>query len=49
MKATVVRDGKEQEIEARELVAGDICVLEEGQMSRLPFIAYPEAESGILF
>lgn len=30
MKATVVRDGKEQEIEARELVAGDVVVLEEG-------------------
>ncbi|WVR09316.1 plasma-membrane proton-efflux P-type ATPase [Kwoniella sp. DSM 27419] len=30
MKATVVRDGSEQEIEARELVPGDILVLEEG-------------------
>jgi H+-transporting ATPase len=26
----VVRDGKEQEIEARELVPGDILILEEG-------------------
>lgn len=31
MKATVVRDGKEQEIEARELVPGDITVTEEGE------------------
>ncbi|RSH85711.1 hypothetical protein EHS25_003852 [Saitozyma podzolica] len=31
LKATVVRDGKEQDIEARELVPGDILVLEEGQ------------------
>ncbi|KAF8271836.1 E1-E2 ATPase-domain-containing protein [Lactarius quietus] len=31
MKATVVRDGKEQDIEARELVPGDIAVTEEGQ------------------
>lgn len=30
MKATVVRGGKEQEIEARELVPGDIVVVEEG-------------------
>ncbi|KZP24984.1 plasma-membrane proton-e [Athelia psychrophila] len=30
MKATVVRNGKESRIEARELVAGDIVVLEEG-------------------
>ncbi|WVW85256.1 plasma-membrane proton-efflux P-type ATPase [Kwoniella bestiolae CBS 10118] len=30
MKSIVVRDGKEQEIEARELVPGDIIVLEEG-------------------
>ncbi|WWC63631.1 plasma-membrane proton-efflux P-type ATPase [Kwoniella dejecticola CBS 10117] len=30
MKAVVVRDGHEQEIEARELVPGDIIVLEEG-------------------
>ncbi|KAH8998130.1 plasma-membrane proton-e [Lactarius akahatsu] len=31
MKATVVRGGKEQEIEAREVVPGDIVVIEEGQ------------------
>ncbi|WVQ74168.1 plasma-membrane proton-efflux P-type ATPase [Cryptococcus sp. DSM 104548] len=31
MKTTVIRDGNEQEIEARELVPGDILVLEEGQ------------------
>ncbi|ODN73166.1 plasma-membrane proton-efflux P-type ATPase [Cryptococcus amylolentus CBS 6039] len=31
MKATVIRDGNEQEIEARELVPGDVLVLEEGQ------------------
>ncbi|TFY83751.1 hypothetical protein EWM64_g257 [Hericium alpestre] len=31
MKATAVRNGKEQEIEARELVPGDIVVVEEGQ------------------
>ncbi|KAB8237047.1 hypothetical protein ETB97_005279 [Aspergillus alliaceus] len=30
MKAVVVRDGQEQEILARELVAGDIVVVEEG-------------------
>ncbi|EIW68325.1 hypothetical protein TREMEDRAFT_44712 [Tremella mesenterica DSM 1558] len=30
MKSTVIRDGKEQEIEARDLVPGDIVVLEEG-------------------
>nr|ODN94592.1 plasma-membrane proton-efflux P-type ATPase [Cryptococcus depauperatus CBS 7855] len=30
LKATVVRDGQEQEIEARDLVPGDILVLEEG-------------------
>ncbi|GBE83569.1 hypothetical protein BKA93DRAFT_127854 [Sparassis latifolia] len=30
MRATVVRDGREQEIEARDLVVGDIVVLEEG-------------------
>ncbi|BGP14084.1 hypothetical protein JCM10213_002379 [Rhodosporidiobolus nylandii] len=30
MKATVIRGGKEQEIEARELVPGDIIVIEEG-------------------
>lgn len=32
MKAIVVRDGSEQEIKARELVPGDILVLEEGQV-----------------
>ncbi|KAI0045238.1 plasma-membrane proton-e [Auriscalpium vulgare] len=31
MKATVVRGGKEFEMEARELVPGDIVVVEEGQ------------------
>ncbi|KAI0065005.1 plasma-membrane proton-e [Artomyces pyxidatus] len=31
MKAFVVRGGQEQEIEARELVPGDIVVVEEGQ------------------
>ncbi|KAI9444251.1 plasma-membrane proton-e [Lactarius indigo] len=31
MKATVVRGGKEQDIEAREVVPGDIVVIEEGQ------------------
>ncbi|SMR54133.1 unnamed protein product [Zymoseptoria tritici ST99CH_1A5] len=31
MKATVVRDGQEQDIKARELVPGDIVVIEEGQ------------------
>ncbi|KAL4897593.1 E1-E2 ATPase-domain-containing protein, partial [Aspergillus ambiguus] len=30
MKATVIRDGQEQEILARELVTGDIVVIEEG-------------------
>lgn len=30
MKAIVIRGGKEQEIEARELVPGDIVVVEEG-------------------
>ncbi|EGO25552.1 hypothetical protein SERLADRAFT_355758 [Serpula lacrymans var. lacrymans S7.9] len=30
MKALIVRDGREQEIEARELVLGDIIILEEG-------------------
>ncbi|KAH7924224.1 plasma-membrane proton-e [Leucogyrophana mollusca] len=30
MKATVVRNNREQEIEARELVVGDIIVIEEG-------------------
>ncbi|KAK8189874.1 hypothetical protein IWZ00DRAFT_127242 [Phyllosticta capitalensis] len=31
MRATVVRDGREQNILAREIVPGDIVVLEEGQ------------------
>ncbi|KAI1328747.1 E1-E2 ATPase-domain-containing protein [Xylariaceae sp. FL0255] len=31
LKATVVRDGREQQILARELVAGDIVIIEEGQ------------------
>ncbi|GAB7366812.1 hypothetical protein MBLNU230_g0986t1 [Neophaeotheca triangularis] len=31
MKATVVRNGQEQDIKARELVPGDIVVIEEGQ------------------
>ncbi|KAJ3173665.1 hypothetical protein HDU88_002754 [Geranomyces variabilis] len=31
MKATVVRNGKEEEIEARELVIGDVIVLKEGK------------------
>ncbi|KAI1472362.1 plasma-membrane proton-e [Daldinia caldariorum] len=31
MKATVVRDGKEQQILARELVPGDIIIIQEGQ------------------
>ncbi|CAK4031989.1 Plasma membrane ATPase [Lecanosticta acicola] len=31
MKATVIRDGQEQDIKARELVPGDIVVIEEGQ------------------
>ncbi|KAN0105177.1 plasma-membrane proton-e [Russula decolorans] len=31
MKAIVVRDGKELEIEAREVVPGDIAIIEEGQ------------------
>jgi magnesium-transporting ATPase (P-type) len=30
MKCTVVRDGKESELEARDLVPGDIIILEEG-------------------
>ncbi|ORY32156.1 putative hydrogen-exporting ATPase [Naematelia encephala] len=30
MKCTVIRDGKESEIEARDLVPGDIVILEEG-------------------
>ncbi|KAJ9294922.1 hypothetical protein DTO271G3_6484 [Paecilomyces variotii] len=32
MKAWVVRDGHEEEIRARELVPGDIVILEEGQV-----------------
>lgn len=31
LKALVVRDGKEEELEARDLVPGDIVVLEEGR------------------
>ncbi|KAI0476550.1 hypothetical protein GGR56DRAFT_643303 [Xylariaceae sp. FL0804] len=31
MKATVIRDGKEQQILARELVPGDIVLIQEGQ------------------
>ncbi|EPQ30402.1 uncharacterized protein PFL1_01928 [Pseudozyma flocculosa PF-1] len=31
LRSTVVRDGKEVEIEARELVPGDIVVIEDGQ------------------
>jgi H+-transporting ATPase len=31
MKATVVRDGQESDIKARELVPGDIVVIEEGE------------------
>ncbi|KAF2660807.1 plasma-membrane proton-e [Lophiostoma macrostomum CBS 122681] len=31
MKATVVRDGSEQQILAREIVPGDIVIIEEGQ------------------
>ena len=31
LKATVLRDGKESELEAREIVPGDILILEEGQ------------------
>ncbi|ETW74592.1 P-type ATPase [Heterobasidion irregulare TC 32-1] len=30
MRTTIIRNGKESEIEARELVAGDIVILEEG-------------------
>ena len=30
MRCIVVRDGKESEIEARDLVPGDIIILEEG-------------------
>ncbi|KAF2098158.1 plasma membrane ATPase 1 [Rhizodiscina lignyota] len=30
MKATVIRDGKEQEILAREIVPGDVVIIEEG-------------------
>ncbi len=31
LKATVVRNGAEEEIEARELVVGDVVILEEGR------------------
>ncbi|ANB14983.1 H(+)-exporting P2-type ATPase PMA1 [Sugiyamaella lignohabitans] len=32
MKATVVRDGREEEIKARDIVPGDIVIIEEGQV-----------------
>lgn len=32
MKATVVREGREEEIKARDIVPGDIVVIEEGQV-----------------
>ncbi|KAI4257766.1 MAG: hypothetical protein L6R42_005471, partial [Xanthoria sp. 1 TBL-2021] len=32
LRATVVRDGSEQDVKARELVPGDIVVIEEGQV-----------------
>jgi H+-transporting ATPase len=32
MRATVIRDGQEQEIKARELVPGDIIIVEDGQV-----------------
>ncbi|KAG8529275.1 uncharacterized protein KY384_005910 [Bacidia gigantensis] len=32
MRAVVIRDGKEEDIKARELVPGDIVILEEGQV-----------------
>ncbi|KAL9101923.1 MAG: hypothetical protein Q9163_002861 [Psora crenata] len=32
MRATVVRSGKEEDIKARELVPGDIIIIEEGQV-----------------
>jgi H+-transporting ATPase len=32
MRTTVVRDGQEQEIKARELVPGDIIIIEDGQV-----------------
>jgi H+-transporting ATPase len=32
MRSTVVRDGSEQEIKARELVPGDIIIIEDGQV-----------------
>lgn len=31
LKCVVVRDGSEQEVEARDLVPGDVIVLEEGK------------------
>ena len=31
MKATVIRNGQEQDIKAREIVPGDIIIIEEGQ------------------
>ena len=32
MKATVVRNGQEQDVEAREIVPGDIIIVEEGAL-----------------
>ena len=32
LRARVVRDGHEEEIKARELVPGDIVIIEEGQV-----------------
>jgi len=32
MRSTVIRDGQEQEIKARELVPGDIIIVEDGQV-----------------
>ncbi|TVY84678.1 Plasma membrane ATPase [Lachnellula suecica] len=32
MRTTVIRDGEEQEIKARELVPGDIVIIEDGQV-----------------
>lgn len=46
LQCTVVRDGKEQEIEARELVPGDILILEEGSTiaadAKVNFISVPQ-------
>ena len=39
MKATVVRNGQEQDVEAREIVPGDIIIVEEGaSLSRLDLL-----------